>query len=586
MVGPWWERYPERYQSELGDLAAAGIRYEIDKEALAKGFLKLHVYPIERGDELHLVATFPDLYPFFKFEVDAPTLALPYHQHAASKTLCLLPRGTGWWRPGTDRLAQFLVERLPLVLSSASATEASAFASGEEHQAEPFSDYYGYAPESYVLVDSSWHIPTSASEGTLEIGAESWPPNLESATPVLRFAVLEVLDRDNQVIAKASPVVSARYPRRLSTSWRRISSPPAPASPDVLFNTIAMDDKAPRVPPVVVDRAFLWIRAAIFPEEHQWRGISAPPATGWLFAARVDRHSKSKHGRRARRQVQQTFLLARPFRYGEADLAARLPQFNRMRDKRIAVFGLGCLGAASAIEFARAGVGHLDLVDYDFVDPATTVRWPMGLGAAGQAKTAVLRSFLAREYPYTRVTIHDMRVGGVGEEHVGERGRLELIVGDASLVYDATGEYGIQYFLSDLCAQHDIDYTAVDSTVGAWGGKVVRILPNARRGCWECAQGLIEKGIIEGPPADGASGRVQPVGCADPTFTGAQFDTGEVALMGVRSGVSALAEDSKISWDVAVLSLRTSDGQRRAPQWATATIAPEQRCANCQSRFA
>jgi hypothetical protein len=160
---PWWERYPERYASELRELELAHIRYERDEVAFAAGFLRLRVFPVIDEEELPLVATFPELYPFFKFEVAAPTLDLLHHQHPASKTLCLLPRGTEWWRPDSDRLASLLSEQLPRMLDAAKAEDPSSFAEVEEHQGEPYSDYYSYAPESLVLVDSRWSIPAEVA---------------------------------------------------------------------------------------------------------------------------------------------------------------------------------------------------------------------------------------------------------------------------------------------------------------------------------------------------------------------------------------------------------------------------------------
>src|SRR4051812_8959702 len=110
--------HPDRYEDELEQLRQAGIRFERDEAAFRAGQLQLTLYPTVQGEEVQLVATFPPLYPWFRFEIHAPSLQLPYHQHAITKTLCFLPRDTSYWNPGSDRLAAFLVERLRDVLAA------------------------------------------------------------------------------------------------------------------------------------------------------------------------------------------------------------------------------------------------------------------------------------------------------------------------------------------------------------------------------------------------------------------------------------------------------------------------------------
>ena len=69
---------------------------------------------------------------------------------------------------------------------------------------------------------------------------------------------------------------------------------------------------------------------------------------------------------------------AKVFYASPTDLFTRIPELKPLREKTVAVFGLGCLGAPSVLEFARAGVECIRLVDFDVVDPATGVRWPLG----------------------------------------------------------------------------------------------------------------------------------------------------------------------------------------------------------------
>src|SRR5215203_2732352 len=98
-VRPWWERWPGRLEAELVALSDAGIVCKRDEEAYGAGILVLHLeFPADAG-KIALTATFPDLYPYFRFEVVAPELQLAHHQNPLSGGLCLLGREGGNWDP-------------------------------------------------------------------------------------------------------------------------------------------------------------------------------------------------------------------------------------------------------------------------------------------------------------------------------------------------------------------------------------------------------------------------------------------------------------------------------------------------------
>ena len=261
--------------------------------------------------------------------------------------------------------------------------------------------------------------------------------------------------------------------------------------------------------------------------------------------------------------------LARAYYASPEDLAVRVPELRLLRDKTIAVIGLGCLGAPSVLELARAGVMRLRLVDYDTVDPATTVRWPMGFGIAGQKKVHILHEIIRRDYPYTEAEPFDLKIGQVRCPEDGptsQQSVLEGILSGADLIYDSTAELGVQHLLTDYAWCKGITYVGVSGTLGGWGGKVFRIQPCPDKGCWFCYRMQCDAGDIPEPPsAPNDQGKVQPTGCADPTFTGAGFDMLQVAIAGVRMAVSTLCEGvagayPSASWDAVHLRLRADDG--------------------------
>ena len=80
---------------------------------------------------------------------------------------------------------------------------------------------------------------------------------------------------------------------------------------------------------------------------------------------------------------------------------------ERLRGKRVAVFGIGGVGGHAAESLARAGVGHLTLVDGDVVAPSNLNRQTVALRSTlGAAKTVVMQQRIADIVPQTDVTSH------------------------------------------------------------------------------------------------------------------------------------------------------------------------------------
>lgn len=83
---------------------------------------------------------------------------------------------------------------------------------------------------------------------------------------------------------------------------------------------------------------------------------------------------------------------------------------NKISAARVAVCGLGGLGSNIAIALARAGVGHLHLIDFDRVDLTNLNRQQYAVGQLGQYKTDALRETLSLVSPYCDVTCDTVRI--------------------------------------------------------------------------------------------------------------------------------------------------------------------------------
>lgn len=558
----WFERWPERLQAELEALRQAGIEFEVDEDARRCGVIRLTLQATTQGDLLRLVATFPDLYPYFRFELQAPDLeALPHHLHPFAKTLCVIPRPSVYWRT-SDTLARFIAERVPRALDAGRADDADEVADLEVQQAEPFSDYYQYAPGPIVIVDSAWAIPPDERAGTFEIGLLS-----PIHAGIVRGVILRMRSDEGRELVR-TPEESASLTTQVVTGrWCRAEAPLSINDAKSFFEELERRDPDKRVPPArKIGDVSVQVRAVLFPEEVGWRTVGA----GWVFAVRARKQGTGKRRRPAQ------YYLVRAGRGGRDDWAARAPSLRGLRDHTIALCGLGAVGAPLALELARAGVGKLRLLDYDHVDPGSSVRWPLGLAAAGFPKTHALKSAIRAHYPHTQVEEFLHRLGAVrdpGAEGASDLEVIEAFTNGASLILDASAELGIQHLLSDRARELGIPYVSVTATPGGWGGLIIRIRPRLTEGCWMCAQHALHPDVqqIPAPPADPAGG-VQPPGCADPTFVGTGLDIGTVAIAGARAVAATLCRDVPRGypdgdWDVTVIRLRTDEGEWTAPHF-------------------
>jgi hypothetical protein len=562
-VDRWWRRDPQRLELELQALAAEGLTPELDPHAEASGQIRMRLRsPLAGG--VDLIAVYPDLFPFFKPEVFAPDISLPRHQNPAGGALCLLGRRTANWHV-TDTLADLLRTQLPAVLGP---LEPALAASGaqEEPIGEPASEYYA-GDDTLLLIDGAWRLPDGARRGVFVAHCEARQP----ADGPVRGFVSQVLDEDGQVLCEWTGPRPAGMRHAIKGVWVRraevaLVEPEAFArgfSPEETsyFETAVRWPKAPHTR----------LQAVIFPEEI----TQGARQDGWITLQWDVRGP----GRKAA-QLKGRFV--RTSRAGLDDLAARMPAVRGLRSRCVVVVGLGALGSPAALELARSGVGALRLVEHDHMDPATSRRWARGWSAFGHRKTTSLAGEIARDWPWTRVETHELRIGAVQEAVETPQGeQLAAILEGADLVLDATAEVGVNHILSEMTRVRGIPYVLMNATPGAWGGMVARF--NAQPGdrCWMCLRHALYTTHALPLPAADPAGLFQPAGCGEQTFTGAAFDLEPISAEAIRVIAGILAADDgypPTPWQVGLLSLRDADGRRMAPTWRCEAVPHNEGC--------
>lgn len=560
----WFERFPERLVYELQALREKGFTPNIDEVARTRGQLVLSIPCPINGAEHVLRVQFPRTYPYFPFQVFAPSLSLGRHQHPYSKALCFIARIETEWRTD-DTVAMYLVEKLPEILK---ANDSEGPFAGEGREGAPVTLYLPFDLESVVLV-GDWTIPSSAAKGTLLLGVER---NLQHGN--LRAAVREVKDERGSVLGKLEKRVLECFDKELVGRWVRLPARPQSSDPNSILSDVAQVWPAVRTPNF--HGGDLDVTGIVFPDEVRYRELRDV----WIFLLRrkAGRFPAPGHGQRG--APRQALYLVRADRVGRSDLLARVPRLAPIVARKAAVFGLGALGSTVAWQLARAGVGKLALADYDFVNAATTPRWLLGVPAAGRIKPNVLAEHLRQQCPYLDVDPIILRVGDPFFDPDADV-LLGKCLDETDLVVDCTVEKTVQHFLSSTAWERGIPYVWASATPGAWGGIVGRILPDRPRGCWSCFRGHLADGTIREPQGEEGPD-IQPDGCDVPTFRGAGFDLDEVALMCARLGVSTICRSDPdaygdFTWDVATVDLR-QDGKPVPPIWTTYELRPHRDC--------
>ena len=116
---------------------------------------------------------------------------------------------------------------------------------------------------------------------------------------------------------------------------------------------------------------------------------------------------------------------------------------------RVLIVGCGALGASHAEMLSRAGVGHLKIVDRDFVEFTNLQR--QTLFKESDAAERLPKAIAAK----TRVTEINSAIEVEAIVADVNRSNVERLIADVDLVIDGTDNFQIRYLLNDACVKHD-----------------------------------------------------------------------------------------------------------------------------------
>jgi ThiF family len=573
-VRTWVDRFPERFEHELADFKARGLEFELDRDQLEEqGRVVLRGSIDYAGKPVHLELRYPDLFPYLRPEVIAPDLELARHQGPYNRNLCLLDPSTRAWDPHFTG-AWLATERVPFLLSLLEPGAEEELLEAETAQGEPASAYFPVLPGTVIFVpQAALELSPDALAGSGRIAFSVFePPRIH-----LRGLVAELVEKGpkqkTKVLAQAEGSLLQRFgAQQIPFRWVRLDRQPETNTIEGIIEAIESVRVGFGKPPWhAVIGGQVAVTAAVFAEEvrqGEWEDT-------WLFAVRVRQDNGTE--------------LAYPVpgqRLSRPDLEERLPPWVRLGGSTVSLVGLGSVGGSLALELARSGLSELRGMDFDTVEAGTTMRWPIGLSAAGRLKVGALGRRIAQDYPYTEFKgmIHRLgqSAGTTTARQMSELDILDQFLDGADLVVDASAEIGVQQVMADEASQRGIPQLYVSTTEGAKGGLVARVIPG-ETGCWMCLQMRIAEERIPAPAAD-PSATVQPRGCGTLTFVGAGFDILPVIAQGARLAAQILSTDGSVRQeergdDVFVCSFE--EVSPAPPRWSGHPLDPHPDCPVC-----
>ncbi|MCZ2720091.1 molybdopterin-synthase adenylyltransferase MoeB [Marinomonas sp. 15G1-11] len=166
-------------------------------------------------------------------------------------------------------------------------------------------------------------------------------------------------------------------------------------------------------------------------------------------------------------------------RYSRQILLANFDYMGQQRllDARILMVGVGGLGNIAASYLTAAGIGHLTLVDDDFVESSNLQRQVLFKESnIGQKKVDAAKMQLSSLNSSTQIDVIDARLSG--QELVKQ-------IQQADLVMDCTDNFVIRQQINQAC--HAYKTPLVSAAAIRWEGQIVSFLfDQAMAPCYQC----------------------------------------------------------------------------------------------------
>jgi molybdopterin-synthase adenylyltransferase len=173
---------------------------------------------------------------------------------------------------------------------------------------------------------------------------------------------------------------------------------------------------------------------------------------------------------------------------------------NRLLGSRVLILGCGALGSAQAESLARAGVGHLRIVDRDFIEFSNLQRQTMFTERDAEERLPKAIAAANHIQQINSETKIEPIVADVNQSNI------ERLIQECNVVVDGTDNFSTRYLINDACVKHQVTWV-YGAAVGSYG--VTMTIRPHQTACLRCV-------FEEAPPAASAptcdtSGVIMPI---------------------------------------------------------------------------
>ncbi|MFY0678102.1 MAG: ThiF family adenylyltransferase [Neptuniibacter sp.] len=572
----WWEKWPDRKIGELERFKVLGFKPREVKPLKAEEAenLIIEIDYCLGGKKYPLTVRFPPEYPFFcgYAYLDPKVEVLTRHHNPYSGELCLLGNPGEAWKPSVY-MADLINEEMPRLIDTVEDPDSEYTKEVEVFQGEPVSGYVSRDDRTLIIIEDV-NIPNGVERGTFI--AKKLPHKGQ-----FRYVLIELFDSDRNSIFQADEAIQKNYQggevlRGFWAKWdktnlgKKFSDPfkiedwktiPLEVAPTKLNSLRAGRDK----------KSYLF--ATVYDEETQ-KGVIKP---AWAV---VQVSPKLKQNGQKVLPMQRIH----PAPYGKYDRSIRTPELLGLSEKKVTIIGAGMLGSQIAIQLARGGVGHITIIDHDFVELTTCIRYSLGAEYAHWVKTDAIQDYICKNYPCTQVEAYRYRFGASCGYPVQEKAAMIMGMKNSDLIIDAAAERPVSHYLSHWVRDKRIPILNVTTRPGSWGGEIWMSYPDEC--CWTCFDHYRNDGQLKPANGDDVATTVQPGGCASPTLPGNGFDSDMISLQTVKLAVGALLVGVENGyplpdWNALTINLRGAVGELILPEYNAQWLTPHPEC-SCQ----
>ena len=161
---------------------------------------------------------------------------------------------------------------------------------------------------------------------------------------------------------------------------------------------------------------------------------------------------------------------------------------KRLASARVAIVGCGATGSAVASLLARSGIGHLCIIDRDYVEPSNLQR--QSLFDESDARESLPKAVAAsrRIATFNSQIVAEPQVADLTPENIG------CLLADVDLILDGTDNFETRYLINDFAVSRNLPWIYA-AAVGSYS-VTLNVLPG-HTACLACIFPDSPQGIFE-----------------------------------------------------------------------------------------